>query len=297
MSQTLADPKQESSPQSQVVETVRQPSSRLVARGLTIAAIVALVGVLVIEARRLWEEWTQLQGEVASVNHNAVIGYRDIAPRISYAACPPEWSRREGDHSLLWATWEAGVGHQWFRFSHGDIDLAHVAKPQTVFVSRAIDYPVIEMGGGEVWQRVPADSEVVGHTLQGVKCVYPVLVLGKVQVVNDVVQEHPFLVVANLFASPDQAYSIYDANHDGRRLTMAATGYFHDNKPLLYDRGTRSLWVEEKDGLTAIAGEHKQLKLARVASPAPVTWKAWLSQNRTSRLLIGADRQRGIPSE
>ena len=47
---------------------------------------------------------------------------------------------------------------------------------------------------------------------------------------------------------------------DGHRVTMAATGYFHDGKPLLYDRGTRSLWVEDKDSLTAIAGKHKRAK-------------------------------------
>ena len=126
---------------------------------------------------------------------------------------------------------------------------------------------------------------------------YPVLVLSKVQVVNDVVEEHPFLLAVNLFAPPDKAYSIYDANHEGHRLTMEASGYFHDGKPLLYDRGTRSLWVEDTDTLTAIAGKHKRAKLARVASPAPVAWKTWLDRNRESRLLVGADRDHGIPAE
>ena len=142
-----------------------------------------------------------------------------------------------------------------------------------------------------------SNAHVVGQTLQGVKCVYPVLVLAKVQVVNDIVDDHPFLIVANPFAPPEKAYRIYDANHDGHRLTMAATGYFHDGKPLLCDRGTQSLWVEDEQGMTAIAGQHKRQKLAQVASPTPVTWKAWLGQNATGRLLVGADRTRGIPSE
>ena len=76
---------------------------------------------------------------------------------------------------------------------------------------------------------------------------------------------------------------------------MAATGYFHDGKPVLYDRGTQSLWVEEDESLTAVTGKHRGVKLARVAHLTPVTWKTWLSQNQTSRLLVGADRSRGIP--
>jgi Protein of unknown function (DUF3179) len=297
MSETLVDPKPESSPQDERPISAGKPVTRFFTRGLVLSAILALAVVLTVEVKNLWSEWIILQGEIGGVNNNAVIGYRDISPVVSYAAAPADWFRREGDHSLLWAKWEAGVGHQWFRFDHGDIDRARVVKPKTVLFSRPVDYPVIEVAGGEIWQRVPLDARVVGQTLHGVKCVYPVLILGKVQVVNDMIDDHPFLVVANAFAPPDKAYHIYDASHEGHRLTMAATGYFHDGKPLLFDRGTQSLWVEEKDSMTAIAGQHKKQKLAQVASPTPVTWKAWLSQNTTSRLLVGADRTRGIPIE
>jgi hypothetical protein len=116
-------------------------------------------------------------------------------------------------------------------------------------------------------------------------------------VVNDLVEGHPFLVVINSFAPPEKAFSIFDASRNGHRLTMAATGYFHAGKPLLSDRGTESLWVEEEESLTALAGKSRGLKLPRLASPTPVSWKAWTRQNRTSRLLVGADRTRGIPSE
>jgi Protein of unknown function (DUF3179) len=297
MTHTVADPNVASSVHTQPAESAGRISNRLITRAITVVAIVVLMGVLVREARSLWSEWALLQSEKSGVSHNAVIGYHDIAPVVTYAVGPNDWFRREGDESLLWAKWEAGVGHQWFRFAHGDIERARVARPPTILISRPIDYPITEIAGGEVWQRVPPESEVVGLTLEGVKCAYPVLVLGKVQVVNDVVEEHPFLIVVNLFAAPDKAYSIYDANHEGHRLTMDASGYFHDGKPLLYDRGTRSLWVEESDGLAAIAGKHKRAKLVRVASPAPVSWKTWLSQNQASRLLVGADRGHGIPAE
>ena len=135
----------------------------------------------------------------------------------------------------------------------------------------------------------------MGLTLLGLKCVYPLLVLGKVQVVNDLVLDHPFLVVSNVGAPSGQGCSIYDANLNGQRVTMAATGYFHDGRPVLCDRGAQSLWVEEGESLAAVSGKHRGQKLARVAHPTPVTWKTWVSQNQTSRLLVGADRTRGVP--
>jgi hypothetical protein len=238
-----------------------------------------------------------LQVEIGDVDKTKVIGYRDVAPLASYADQPDDWFRREGDQALIWAKWEAGVGHRWFQFRDGDIDPAHLSRPKTMFVSRAIDYPLIETAGGEIWQRIPLESPVVGHTLLGFKCVYPALVLAKVLVVNDVIDDHPFLVVDNVFSATDEAYSIFDANLNGRRVTMAATGYFHDNKPVLCDRGAQSLWVEEQEGLTAVTGKNRGRKLARVAHPTPVSWKTWLSQNKASRLVVGADRTRGVPSE
>jgi Protein of unknown function (DUF3179) len=297
MSQILADANGESSQQDKQADTPRRPLMKVIARGLTVFAIIVLAGFVVAKAQSLWREWSQLQAEIGGLSQSEVIGYRDIAPIVSYAEGPGDWFREEGNQSLLWAKWEDRTGHVWFRFPQGDIDRAHVQRPKTLFVSRAIDYPVIETGGGQIWQRVPPESPVVGYTLLGLKCVYPVLVLGKVQVINDVVKDHPFIIMVNLLASYKEAYSIFDAEQDGHRLTMAASGYFHDGKPLLYDRGTQSLWIEEEDSLTAIAGKHKRMKLARVARPTPVTWKTWLSQNETSRLLVGADRTRGIPSE
>ena len=297
MSEALSGPKVESFQHDQAPVPGRMAPVKVIARCATIMVIVVLGGFIVTEARSLWTEWTNLQVEIGSAQDTQVIGYRDIAPVASYADGPDEWFRRDGDQSLLWAKWEEGVGHRWFHFRHGDIDRAHLTRPKTVFVSRPIDYPMIETAGGEIWQRIPPDSEVVGHTLLGLKCVYPVLVLGKVQVVNDLVQDHPFLVVSNAFASADQAFSIFEASLNGQRVTMAATGYFHDGKPVLYDRGAQSLWVDEDETLAAVTGVHRGVKLARVAHPAPVPWRTWLSQNQKGRLLVGADRTRGVPDQ
>jgi hypothetical protein len=235
--------------------------------------------------------------ELGKVRQSEVVGYPDIAPVSSYAQSPRDWFQNSGEESRLWWRWEGGVGHRWFRFTQGDIDRTRLSRPITQFVSRAIDFPLVEINGGKIWQRIPSESTVVGHTLEGLKCVYPTTVLGKVQVINDLVQDHPFLVVVNLFAPPENAFSIFDADLNGHRVTMAASGYFHDGKPLLYDRGTESLWFEEGDSLKAVAGKHKGIQLARIAHPAPVTWQAWRTQNRQCRLLVGADRSHGVPRE
>ena len=115
----------------------------------------------------------------------------------------------------------------------------------------------MESSGGAIWQRIPPDSAVVGHKLGGLACAYPVRVLGKVQVINDIVEDHPYLIVANLFASGNEAFSIFEAELEGHRVTMAASGYFCDGKAVLYDRGTESLWLDENDQLKAAAGKHK----------------------------------------
>jgi Protein of unknown function (DUF3179) len=264
---------------------------------LAVVGIIALVGLVAVEGSALWNEWALLQGEVSEAQRHRVIGFYDIAPIATYAGAPSEFYRREGDSSLLWSRWESGVGHKWFRFMNGEIDPGRIARPTAHFITRAIDYPVVETGGGTIWSRIPPDSGVVGHTLEGTKCVYPVVLLGKVEVVNDIVADHPYLVVVNLFETAGRAVSIFDARVGEHRVTMAATGYFLDRKPLLYDRGSESLWVENTDGLAAIAGKQKDAKLHRVASLHPMSWSEWLSRNRDSRLVVGADRSRGVPNE
>jgi Protein of unknown function (DUF3179) len=270
---------------------------RALARGVTGGAVIALAIIVFVGARRLWQEWVLLQEAVGGAQASALVGFRDISPTASYAQPPGDRIRQEGNETLLWSRWEIGVGHRWFRFAQGDIDPAHLSHPETVMVSRAIDHPVVESSGGTIWKRLPPECTVIGHKLVGLRCAYPVTVLGKVQVINDVVEDHPYLIVVNLFAADKEAYSIFEAELDGHRVTMAASGYFHDGKPLLYDRGTESLWLEESDHLKAAAGKHKGARLARVAKLAPVTWKSWLAQSEDCRLLVGADRSQATPRE
>jgi hypothetical protein len=99
-------------------------------------------------------------------------------------------------------------------------------RPSTEVVSRAIYTPVVETDGGIVWKRIPGYSRVVVHNVDGVNCIYPVHVLFKVQVIDDVVADRPLLVTIKLLAPMDEACSIFEANLAGRRVTMTSSGCF-----------------------------------------------------------------------
>jgi uncharacterized protein DUF3179 len=263
---------------------------------IKVAGLLLVSVLLVTQAGKLWQEWTMLQGAVHGSRQSAVAGYLNIAPTASFIEGPKDWYRDDGKQTLLWSGWEHDVSH-WFRFAHGEIDPSRLSRPTGEYIVQPIDFPIVEIGGGTIWQRVPPESVVVGHTIENRKCAYPVAILGKVLVINDLVDQRPYLVVVNPLLLPRVAFAIYEASLDGHRVTLAHTGYFQDGKPVLFDRGTESLWVDMHDGLTAIAGKHARKRLVKVALPSPVSWSTWRSRNPQSRLLVGADRSRGVPSE
>jgi hypothetical protein len=264
-------------------------------RALVVGAIGIGAIVVWLRGRALWEELNLLQQEVAAADFAAVVGYPEIYPRTRFAQPPGRRFRQDGESVLLWADWVAGKGHRWYRIAPGDLDPARLFEPHQAFLARAIDNPKVETLGGTIWSKMPADVMVFGHVLADRQCVYPLPVLQKVEVINDVVDGQPFLVTMNILSPLDQACSIFDATLDGHRVTLSSSGYFDERKPLLYDRGTESLWIEQADALTAVAGKYKGKQLARVARPVPIAWHTWRLSNPRSRLVIGADRHERAP--
>ncbi len=292
--------------ETQSPETAAEPRAQVGSKRLAslirafLGGLIGFVSCLVLwEAHALWREYDFLRQEIADADRSAVVGYPGISAQLNYAQPPREWYRQEGKSILIWAKWVDGVGHRWYRTAAGDVDPAGLFVPHRQFIARAIDYPKVETEGGTIWRRMSGEVKVIGQVLAGHQCVYPVPVLLKVEVINDVVEDQPFLVTGNIMAPPDQAFSIFDASIEGRRVTMSSSGYFHapDRRPILYDRGTESLWIEHEDTLRAIAGKLKGKQLARVARPVPVAWHTWRLSNPRSRLVIGADRTRALPHE
>jgi hypothetical protein len=266
-------------------------------RALAIGALLVVSVVALGLGASLWREWGLLQEDEGYAELNAVIGYPNIAPKLTYAQRPANWFHQEGTEALLWSEWVDGVGHRWYHFAPGDIDGSKVFMPELKHRARPIDYPLVETGDGTYWRKIPSRAEVVGYSLRGQTCACPIPVLVKVQVINDVVAEHPYLLTLNLMAGRTEAVSIFDAEQRGHRLTMAPTGYFLERKPLLCDRGTRSLWCEDADSLRAVAGKYKGHALRRLARPIPVSWASWRTENPQCRLVVGADRSHATPSE
>jgi hypothetical protein len=207
-----------------------------------------------------------------------------------------DWFRAEGDQVRLWGGWHGAAGHHWFLAAAGDLDRARIAGPFGKDTIRAIDHPVVEQGGGLYWSRIPDDAVVVGSRLAGVDTAYPMTVLEKVLVVNDLVNEQPFLVITLPQVRGVERTVAYDPVFDGQRLTLGLSGYFQDGKPVLYDRGTESLWLGEPEGLLAITGKHKGHRLPRVLALVPATWSDWRSRHPASRLVVGADRSKDMPA-
>jgi len=282
------------------VDPAPPPSNRrrFVARVIKISAIALLALFVGTQLRQLWREWSRLQWELHRAGNSVIVGYPNIHPNLSYASKPADWYRVEGDTVFLWGGWKDGVGHRWFRMKLGDLDQSEITEPIGRDVTQAIDQPVVERGGGDIWSRIPAGAQVVAPILEGTPCVYPLPVLQKVWVVNDLVNDHPYVIVFNPGLPTDQAVSIFDATLEGRRMTLGTSGFLHKGRPVLYDRGTESLWIQDEGGLTAVSGERKGMRLPLVTRPIPVSWGDWISRNPSSRLVAGAmPRPRTHPPE
>ena len=134
---------------------------------------------------------------------------------------------------------------------------------------------------------MPPETLVVGQTLEGIPTAYPMRVLTVMNVVNDLVEDRPYLALFSHRRSSEQPVGIFDARVGGNRITLGTSGYLVDGSLLLYDHETESLWMEEGDTVRAVSGRHKGNRLPLVARPSAMTWSDWKAHNPRSRLLVG----------
>jgi Protein of unknown function (DUF3179) len=257
-------------------------------RGMACIAILPLLGFIGQTGRTIWDEFRSLRKDHVSLRKSAIVGFLEINPQPSYASKPLDWFHDEGDDTVLWAAWRGGENH-WYRFGRGEIDRQRISGPLGQDVIRAIDYPLFELAGGPHWTKVPDESLVAGFG-SGKGCTaYPLRVLDKVQVVNDLSGDRPVVVA---FTPVDETVSVYEAAFEGHRMTVGHSGYFFGKHPILYDRRTESLWSEQDQGIVAVAGRRKGTTLNRIAQAKTVTWGEWRADHPDGKLLIGADRSR-----
>ncbi len=273
------------------------PKPFAIPRKLVLFAMVLLLFLVAGEGVSLYQEWRTLREEMNRARHSDVIGYLNISPKPSYARQPDDWVHDEGESTLLWSGWKQGNGHRWFRVGRGEIDPRKLSIPMGRDAIQAIDYPLTENGAGKIWTRIPTDAVVVALELAGVTAAYPVQILDKVCVINDQVGERPCLVTFNPLGTPQNCVHVYDPIVNGRRFVMGTSGYIQDQKLMLYDRGTESLWIDDEatGTLKAIAGPSKGTVLHSLIQPSMLAWGEWSTQHPQGRLLIGADRSKVIP--
>ncbi|WP_165073549.1 DUF3179 domain-containing (seleno)protein [Paludisphaera rhizosphaerae] len=200
---------------------------------------------------------------------------------------------------FVWSGWKQGEGHRWFKLVSGDCDPAAIGDPMGRDVALSIDFPAVEVGGGKIWERIPADADIVGMSIGRTACAYPKAVLAKVLIVNDEIDGVPILLHDDPFISQRQAdIAVFDPRLDGHRITMGSSGFTVAGHHVLYDRGTESLWIDRGEGLTAFSGKHKGRTLPLVKRLDVTSWGEWQADNPSSRLVIGSlDRHRALPSE
>lgn len=269
----------------------RAPMPRLVI--LPAFALAAALGVW--RGAPLWGEWRGLQDDWDRSRASAPVGYRDIHPVVEGAEPPGAWYVERGNVASLWAGWRPGEGHRWFRFKVGEVPRHRLKGPLGRDAVRAIDRPLVEMDHGVHWGRIAPDARVAVVEQTGAPSLYPVLLMSNVEVINDEANGRPFLVVYSPADDPRRPIEVFTPLLDGRRVTFGHAGYFLDKQPLLYDRGTDSLWTPRPEGLAAIAGPLKGRVLRRIDRPQLVAWADWQASHPHGRLIVGADRSRGTP--
>jgi hypothetical protein len=258
-----------------------------VPKGVTVSLLSVLGIYVALQGNGLWREWRSMRRDVEHANRAAVIAFPNVYSRPSLAARPEQWVRREGDSLLLWAGWDPGRDHHWFRARKGDLDGSLISEPIGRDVIIAIDDPLVERGGGAIWERLPADSQVVGHTVEGTTSAYPISLLKQVCAVNDLIEERPYLVSFSLEAVREQPVAVYDARVNGHRVILRTAGFLLHGRPVLYDRESESLWVEDGDAVRAVSGAYRNSVLPLVSRMTPTPWSTWRAHNPQSRLVVG----------
>jgi hypothetical protein len=259
-------------------------------------ATAMLGGFVLFQTPVLYEEYQGLKRDWQASVAVQPLGFLNIAPDPNYAMPPQPWVVVEGDELRLWGRWDTQAGHQWFQLKAGGLDPATLLQPMGRDVVRSIVTPMRERPGGRIREDLPGETPVIGLALgRGEVLAYPLLVLQKVEVVNDHLDGRPLLVVHTPFVGEEEATDVFDPRTETQTLTFGLSGHFQapGPRPLLYDHQTESLWTIRDHRLTCLAGPLAGTHLASYHRPTPVAWGEWETLHPESTLLVGAQRDPG----
>jgi len=78
--------------------------------------------------------------------------------------------------------------------------------------------------------------------------------------------------------------AVYSREIDGRKLTLAPSGWTYKNTFVLYDKETGTLWYPYRKGLMGIQGVYFKRWLPKIPSDDTL-WRKWRKRHPGSDLL------------
>ena len=142
---------------------------------------------------------------------------------------------------------------------------------------RSVDAPKFASLEEATW--VLAENPVIGVSIGNESRIYPVHLIERHQVVNDVVGGTPLAVTYDPLAGTP---IVYERTVDGKVLEFGVAGILYNANFLMYDRATESLWSQFRG--EAFSGPLAGKKLRRVLSRQE-TLAGWLERHPDSKVL------------
>lgn len=143
---------------------------------------------------------------------------------------------------------------------------------------RSIDDPSF-LSADEAEAQMASSELVIGLQLGGQTRAYPINILSRHEIVNDLVAGVP---VATTYCPLCFTGIVYDRRVDGQVLEFGVSGKLIMNDLVMYDRQTDSLWQQILG--EGIQGQFKGVKLTPIAA-THTTWSQWRSAHPETLVL------------
>jgi hypothetical protein len=268
-------------------------------RGTTVAKVVVCLSLSALGAGLIWNmggelisELWKLRADLAEVRDRDPVGYLGISSDMP-GVRPDLCVRPDGDRLFLWAGTGVKGQPEWFEVTGVDLPFRQFEFAFGRDRIKAIDYPIYQARDGEVVRRIYPERSVLGLVVGGAARAYPLTVMTKVEVINEMIGDRAIAVTyCPLVGRP----AVYERSIDGQVVSLGTSGYCYQKSFVLYDRATDSLWHPGPDGLKAITGPMagKVLPLLK-ESIEQTTWGKWRRRHPETQVVVGGDRSRGIP--
>ncbi len=127
-----------------------------------------------------------------------------------------------------------------------------------------------------------ADHEkVIGVVLNSQAHAYPIKILDRHEIVNDVIGKIPIAVTYCPLCGSALAFN---RTIEGRTYTFGVSGYLYQSDLLMWDRETESFWSQITG--TAVVGPMTDARLEMIVASV-TTWGRWRAEHADSKVLVG----------